>query len=52
MGLFVNFACHLTIGNGPGFSADYVYLPPGSRSGGTTRIPTSPSASCSGRRGT
>jgi neutral ceramidase len=25
MGLFVNFACHLTIGNGPGFSADYVY---------------------------
>ena len=25
LGLFVNFACHLTIGNGPGFSADYVY---------------------------
>jgi neutral ceramidase len=25
MGLFVNFACHLTVGNGPGFSADYVY---------------------------
>ena len=24
MGVFVNFACHLTIGNGPGFSADYV----------------------------
>jgi hypothetical protein len=25
LGLFVNFACHLTVGNGPGFSADYVY---------------------------
>jgi hypothetical protein len=24
-GLFVNFACHLTVSNGPGFSADYVY---------------------------
>ena len=25
LGLFVNFACHLTVGNGPGFSADYVH---------------------------
>lgn len=25
LGLFVNFACHLTIGRGNGFSADYVY---------------------------
>lgn len=25
MGVFVNFACHLTVGNGPGFSADYVH---------------------------
>ncbi len=25
LGVFVNFACHLTIGRGPGFSADYVY---------------------------
>jgi hypothetical protein len=25
MGLFVNFACHLTVGRGNGFSADYVY---------------------------
>lgn len=25
LGLFVNFACHLTIGRGAGFSADYVY---------------------------
>jgi hypothetical protein len=25
LGLFVNFACHLTVGRGPGFSADYVY---------------------------
>jgi neutral ceramidase len=25
MGLFVNFACHLTIGRGNGFSADYVF---------------------------
>ncbi|HEV3164372.1 MAG TPA: hypothetical protein VGZ22_10120 [Isosphaeraceae bacterium] len=25
LGLFVNFACHLTIGRGDGFSADYVY---------------------------
>ncbi|HEV3121833.1 MAG TPA: hypothetical protein VGY53_08025 [Isosphaeraceae bacterium] len=24
-GLFVNFTCHLTVGRGPGFSADYVY---------------------------
>ncbi len=26
LGLFVNFACHLTVGSGPGFSADYVYF--------------------------
>jgi hypothetical protein len=25
LGLFVHFACHLTVSNGPGFSADYVY---------------------------
>jgi neutral ceramidase len=25
LGLFVNFACHLTVGRGNGFSADYVY---------------------------
>ncbi|MBX6312467.1 MAG: hypothetical protein IRY99_06035 [Isosphaeraceae bacterium] len=25
LGLFVNYACHLTVGRGPGFSADYVY---------------------------
>ncbi len=25
LGVFVNFACHLTIGRGAGFSADYVY---------------------------
>jgi hypothetical protein len=25
LGVFVNFACHLTVSNGPGFSADYVY---------------------------
>jgi hypothetical protein len=25
LGLFVNYACHLTIGRGNGFSADYVY---------------------------
>jgi neutral ceramidase len=25
MGLFINFACHLTVGNGAGFSADYVF---------------------------
>src|SRR5579864_419503 len=25
LGLYVNFACHLTVGRGPGFSADYVY---------------------------
>ena len=28
LGLFVNFACHLTVGSGPGFSADYVYFSP------------------------
>jgi neutral ceramidase len=25
LGLFINFACHLTVGNGPGYSADYVF---------------------------
>jgi neutral ceramidase len=25
LGLFVNYACHLTVGRGNGFSADYVY---------------------------
>jgi len=25
LGLFVNFACHLTVVGGPGFTADYVY---------------------------
>jgi neutral ceramidase len=25
LGIFINFACHLTVSNGPGFSADYVF---------------------------